>query len=127
MWKHWDASGTWPEGYIAAGAGSWEETSLAGISVKKLHVDAEQDRVTMLVRMAPGTSYPAHRHGGAEECYVLEGDLRVSDSLHMHANDFQRVEAGSVHREQSTDDGCLLLIVSSLSDELLEAQSLGGS
>jgi hypothetical protein len=39
----------------------------------------------------------------------------------MRAGDFQRAEAGSVHPVQSTDGGCLLLITSSLDDELLES------
>jgi anti-sigma factor ChrR (cupin superfamily) len=69
--------------------------------------------------MAPGTSYPAHRHGGAEECFVLEGDLRVGADLHMRAGDFQRAEEGSVHPDQTTDHGCVLLIVSSTADEIL--------
>ena len=75
--------------------------------------------VTMLIRMAPGTAYPAHRHGGAEECYVLEGDLHVGDDIVMHAGDYQRAEAGSTHPVQSTRGGCLLLLTSSLRDELV--------
>jgi quercetin dioxygenase-like cupin family protein len=74
----------------------------------------------MLVRMEPGSSYPGHVHGGPEECYVISGDLRVGDSLHMRAGDYQRVAAGMTHPVQSTDEGCLLLITSSLHDELTE-------
>ena len=59
-----------------------------------------------------------HHHGGAEECYVLEGDLRTGD-VWMHAGDYQHAAAGSVHPVQSTVQGCLLLIHSSLQDELL--------
>jgi len=39
----------------------------------------------------------------------------------MHAGDYQRVEVGSEHPVQSTENGCLLFIVSSLHDELLES------
>src|SRR5690349_16934223 len=39
----------------------WEEVA-PGISVKLLATDAEDHRVTMLVRLAPGTDYPPHRH-----------------------------------------------------------------
>jgi len=72
----------------------------------------------MMVRMAAGTSWPAHIHAGPEECYVLAGDLRVGE-LHMHAGDFQRAEAGSRHGVQSTEGGCTLLLVSSLHDTLV--------
>ena len=71
----------------------------------------------MLVRMEASSSYPAHTHGGSEECYVVSGDLVVG-ALHMRAGDFQRCEAGSEHPEQRTDGGCLLLITSSLHDRL---------
>ena len=70
--------------------------------------------------MAPGTSYPGHRHAGVEECYVLEGDLRVGD-LVMRAGDYQRAAIGSVHGVQSTEGGCLLLVLMSDRDERLES------
>ncbi|MCY2959016.1 MAG: cupin domain-containing protein [Planctomycetota bacterium] len=122
VWKDWDApSAPGDDGvyFALASAGGFEATGLDGVAVRRLAVDPEKERVTMLVRMAPGTSYPAHRHGGAEECFVLEGDLRVGD-VHMQGGDFQRAESGSVHPVQSTDSGCLLLIVSSTTDELLD-------
>jgi predicted ChrR family anti-sigma factor len=119
-WKQWHApAGMGPDGMLyAPSTGEFEPTSIEGIEVRKLAVDAQQNRVTMLVRMAAGTRYPAHRHGGPEECFVLQGDIRVGD-LHMRAGDFQRAEHGSVHGVQSTDGGCLLLIVSSMSDDLI--------
>ena len=72
----------------------------------------------MLFRMAPGSSYPAHRHSGPEECLVLSGDLRISD-VRMVEGDYQFAAAGSEHTVQSTENGCLLLITTSLSDEIL--------
>lgn len=122
IWKGWAAqmssSDRDPFTYLAAGQGRFEPTSMPGVEARRLFVDADHDRVTMLVRMAPGTSYPAHVHGGAEECLVISGDLRIG-ALHMRSGDFQRAEAGSTHVVQSTDEGCVLLIVSSLHDEML--------
>jgi anti-sigma factor ChrR (cupin superfamily) len=80
-------------------------------------MDSARDRMTCLVRMAAGTAYPRHIHAGPEECLVLEGELRVGDEM-LRAGDYQRAAPGSHHPVQSTDRGCLLLIVSSLSDEL---------
>lgn len=120
-WKQWPATPLSPaDGPVLAGvAGEFEPTDIEGIAVRRLSVDPIADRVTMLIRMAPGTAYPAHRHGGAEECYVLDGDLSIGDSIHMRAGDFQRMDRGSVHAVQSTRGGCLLLITSSRHDELL--------
>jgi anti-sigma factor ChrR (cupin superfamily) len=122
VWRLWKGSAG-GEGednlrIVRAEEGSWEKTAVDGVSVKPLAVDPERRYVTMLVRMEPGSSYPIHEHAGAEECYVLEGDLDVGGEK-LHAGDYQRAGAGSRHRLQSTEKGCLLLIVSSQDDELL--------
>ncbi len=120
VWKRWKRSPA-ARGALAiqsAAEAEFQPTAIEGISVRQLSLDAAADRVTMLVRMAPGAAYPAHRHAAPEECLVLEGDLRVGAES-MRAGDFQRAEADSVHGVQSTEGGCLLLIVSSLHDELL--------
>jgi quercetin dioxygenase-like cupin family protein len=123
VWKHWRGAGDSAaviRGDIVPGAdGVFEATSIAGIRVRCLFVDERAERVTMLVRMEAGTAYPAHRHGGVEECYVLEGDLSIGDETEMHAGDYQCMEHGSMHPVQSTRAGCLLLITSSQEDELV--------
>jgi quercetin dioxygenase-like cupin family protein len=104
---------------LRADEGNWEEIGISGIKVKRLFVDPERDSVTMLVRMPAGAAYPRHRHAGPEQCYVIEGDLRV-DNLAFYAGDYQCAEPDSIHGVQYTEEGCLLLIVSSLHDELVE-------
>jgi predicted ChrR family anti-sigma factor len=96
--------------------GPWQATDVPGISIHVLSVDRAANHFTALVRMAPGASYPGHVHGGPEECLVLEGDLREGSRV-MRPGDYERVVAGSRHDVQSTEQGCLLLITSSLSDE----------
>jgi putative transcriptional regulator len=93
----------------------WEPADVPGVFIRTLSVDREKNQFTALVRMGPGRTYPAHRHAGPEECLVLEGDLRVGDEV-MRAGDYQRAAVGSRHGVQSTEGGCLLLIVSSLTD-----------
>ncbi len=119
VWKHWrdDAAASHLVIQNAMQTG-WEETDIAGIAVRRLSVDRERNQTTMLVRMAAGTGYPSHIHDGPEECLVLEGDLRAGDGPHLRAGDCPRMGPGSRHGYQSTDGGCLLLIVSSLSDKL---------
>ena len=68
--------------------------------------------------MAPGSSYPCHVHNGPEQCLVLEGDLLVEDDL-LGPGDYQWAEVGSRHGIQSTKQGCLLLITSSMTDEFI--------
>jgi len=114
-WKQWTGGGG--EVFRGHADGGFEATAIAGIFVRRLHVDAAAGRSTMLVRMAPGTRYPGHRHGGHEECYVLSGDLRHGERV-MRGGDFERVDTGSRHGEQWTEEGCLLLIHSSHADVL---------
>lgn len=119
LFKSWKGDGIDPAGFyiLRAAQGRWEEAA-PGVRFKRLAVDDERGYVTMLVRMDEGTSYPPHHHAGAEECYVIEGDLRVGDQT-LLPGDFQYAGEGSDHAVQSTEKGCLLLIVSSQSDELL--------
>jgi anti-sigma factor ChrR (cupin superfamily) len=125
VWKTWtnrpDGAKPALPGLLTLGAseGAWEDIGISGIKVKRLFVDAQRDSVTMLVRMPAGAAYPRHRHAAPEQCYVLEGDLRIND-LVFCAGDYQYAEPNSIHGIQYTKDGCLLLIVSSLHDELVE-------
>ena len=118
IWKHWNAATVELHQVVRAGEGEWNDIQ-PGISVKKLYVDPERDTVTMLIRMSPGTSYGRHVHAGAEQCFVLEGDLCDGETV-VTAGDYQCLPAGSTHGRQITKSGCLLLIVSSLHDELLD-------
>jgi len=118
-WNDW-APRPSPEGLfvLKADVGELEPTGVAGVTAKALFVDPATDRITMLVRLEPGATYPAHRHAGAEESYVLEGD--VSDGVvSLHAGDYLRKDGGTLHEAQSSDTGCFMLIVSSLHDELV--------
>ena len=98
--------------------GSWEDTGVNGVQVRRLFVDPPRNQMTMLVRMEAGSSYPQHIHDGPEECYVLQGDLRVGDKV-LRSGDYQRAAPRSRHGIQSTENGCLLFIVSSLTDEII--------
>lgn len=103
---------------VRAGEGEWTETEDSGVFVKLLYVDRERETYTTLVRMSPGSRIPRHRHRGAEQCLVLEGD--VSSGPHtLSAGDFNCAPAGSVHDELTSDGGALLLIISPESYEVL--------
>jgi anti-sigma factor ChrR (cupin superfamily) len=117
VWKNWMPEGGLDLHVVRAGEGDWQ-TVREGVHAKRLYVDTERDSVTMLVRMEPGSRYVSHRHAGPEQCFVLEGDLREGSHV-FRAGDFQCAAPGTVHNPQWTEEGCLLLIVSSLRDELL--------
>jgi anti-sigma factor ChrR (cupin superfamily) len=94
----------------------WEEVA-SGISCKILATNAEQDRVTMLVRLVAGGEYPPHRHTGVEELHLLNGELWI-DERKLHPGDYHRAERGSADRRVWSDTGCTCLLVTSPSDVL---------
>jgi quercetin dioxygenase-like cupin family protein len=119
-WKSWSADQESSTLYtLHRYEGEWAETGVPGIQVRRLFVDRGANRMTAMFKMAAGTAYPRHVHADAEECYVLEGDLHVEDIV-LRAGDYQRAGKDSQHGVQWTEGGCVLLIVSSLSDEMDE-------
>ncbi len=100
---------------ITVAEGAWVETGVPGLRMKILAIDRARDRVTMLLRGEPGARYPAHRHSGPEECYVISGSVVVEGRV-LRAGDFHHAEGESDHDELWTDEGVEVLIVASASD-----------
>ena len=95
----------------------WKEAA-PGIACKLLATDTETDRVSMLVRLAPGTEYPPHRHSGVEELHLLAGELMIGDRQ-LHPGDYNRGEPGSVDHRVWSETGCTCVLVTSYRDVLL--------
>jgi len=95
----------------------WKEVA-PGISCKLLATDAERNRVSMLVRLAPGTDYPPHRHDGVEELHMLDGELIV-DGTTFHPGDYRRAEPGTVDHRIWSATGCTCVLMTSLRDVIL--------
>jgi anti-sigma factor ChrR (cupin superfamily) len=94
----------------------WEDVA-PGISCKLLATDPERQRVSMLVRLAPGTDYPPHRHGGVEELHLLDGELIV-DERKLYPGDYIHAEAGSVDHRVWSETGCTCVLITSTQDVL---------
>jgi anti-sigma factor ChrR (cupin superfamily) len=104
---------------VMASDGEWVQTPVPGVRMKILALDRARNRVTMLVRGEPGAIYPAHRHTGPEECYVIRGSVVVEGQL-LRAGDFHHAEGESDHHELHTDEGVEVLLVAAASDYLPE-------
>jgi anti-sigma factor ChrR (cupin superfamily) len=94
----------------------WEQAA-PGIYVQILARNAEINSVSMLVRLAPGTDYPSHRHAGIEELHLLHGVLKVDDRT-LYPGDFIHSEAGSVDHRVWSETGCTCFLVTSTEDAL---------
>jgi anti-sigma factor ChrR (cupin superfamily) len=89
-----------------------------GISCKLLATDTEKNRVSLLVRLAPGTEYPPHRHAEVEELYMLDGELIVGDRK-LRSGDYLRSEPGSVDHRVWSETGCTGVLLTSFDDVIL--------
>jgi len=94
----------------------WEEVA-PGISCKLLATDEANDRVTMLVHLAPGIAYPPHTHAGVEELHLLDGELWI-DERKLYPGDYNRAEAGTGDRRVWSETGCTCVLTTSIKDVL---------
>jgi anti-sigma factor ChrR (cupin superfamily) len=88
---------------------NWVETGIPGIQECLLHQDLLQKVQTRLIRLAPGTTIPAHPHPGVEECFLLEGDIHTY-GRHLHAGDYMVAPPGTFHPPCRTTNGCVMLV-----------------
>jgi anti-sigma factor ChrR (cupin superfamily) len=100
----------------AVGDPDWKQVS-PGIWCKLLSTDDELERVSMLVRLAPGVVYPPHTHAGVEELHLLDGELWIDDRL-LFAGDYNRAEPGSADQLVWSTTGCTCVLITSPRDVL---------
>lgn len=103
--------------FVFADQGAWMDIA-PGVRAKMLNMDSDRQRVTALVRMEPGSRYDNHRHTRTEELVVIEGSCYCGGKL-LQKGDYHRAEAGSIHLDTYTDDGSLMLIITSVQNEML--------
>jgi anti-sigma factor ChrR (cupin superfamily) len=94
----------------------WEEVA-PGIECKLLATDAARHRVSMLVRLAPGASYPAHTHAGVEELHLLDGELWI-DARKLVPGDYNYGAPGAGDERVWSETGCTCVLLTSTSDLL---------
>jgi anti-sigma factor ChrR (cupin superfamily) len=99
----------WPEP-------EWEEVA-SGIECKLLATDSERQRVSMLVRLAPGARYPAHIHVEAEELHLLAGELWI-DERKLVPGDYNYGAPGAGDDRVWSETGCTCVLVTSTQDRL---------
>jgi DNA-directed RNA polymerase specialized sigma24 family protein len=94
----------------------WEQVAV-GIECKLLATDTERHRVSMLVRLAPGASYPAHTHAGVEELHLLDGELWI-DEEKLFPGDYNYGAPGTSDDRVWSRTGCTCVLITSTKDTL---------
>jgi hypothetical protein len=95
---------------------------VADTEFKLLHRDDARGYTTRLLRFAPGSTYPAHRHGATEEVFIVAGSV-VLNGVMLRAGDYCRSEAGTTETAAYSSEGGMAIIVSSDADEFVNASS----
>jgi anti-sigma factor RsiW len=94
----------------------WEQVG-PDIECSLLASDTVRHRVSMLVRLAPGASYPAHTHAEVEELHLLDGELWI-DKRKLFPGDYNYGEPGAGDERVWSETGCTCLLVTSVKDVL---------
>ncbi len=107
---------------LATSTLAWSPLDFAGVSMKTLQTDERTGGMTVMTRMAPGATIPAHSHTYADETvYVVEGDF-IEDGINYGPGSFFAGSAGTFHGPHSTSKGCILLTTFSASLDFVLAK-----
>ena len=96
----------------------WKQLPVPGARIKLLSFEPSRGYAVLLGKLDPGVRYPAHTNAGPEDFYILSGDLQVGEQT-LRAGDFHHADAGSVHGENYSVEGCTLLAVLTVDDPLV--------
>ncbi len=98
-----------------------DETLENGTSFLQLNPDMARGVGFYIYKMAPGSNSAPHRHGGAEEFFVIEGELTDHDGIIYRTGDVVWLAPGTEHNSYS-EKGCIVAVFS----ERAEKNSVAG-
>jgi anti-sigma factor ChrR (cupin superfamily) len=93
----------------------WMPHPVPGIRMRVLSKNRRSGYATLLLDVAAGARFPAHDHGGDEDCYVISGSV-LTVGRRLGPGDFIHANAGTHHEELWTDEGARVLLVVPLSE-----------
>jgi len=93
-----------------------EGTSERGTSVIKLNTALPRDVGFYIYKMEPGSQSAPHRHGGAEEFLMIEGELIDNDGTVYRPGDVVWLAPGTEHTSH-TETGCLIAVFAEAEEE----------
>jgi len=88
----------------------WMAHPVPGIKMRILALNRTRGYATLLLDVAPGTRFPSHHHGGAEECYVVSGSL-FTCGRRLGPGDFVHADENTDHGDLWTEEGCRVILV----------------
>ncbi|WP_170604284.1 cupin domain-containing protein [Ruegeria arenilitoris] len=95
-------------------------SSETGTHFIQLNPDAVRDVGFYIYRMEPGSSSTPHRHGGAEEFLIIQGELIDNDGTVYKQGDVVWLAKGTEHSSY-TETGCLIAVYAESTEHPLSA------
>ncbi len=95
--------------YLEGTQQNWETFSEG---VERIALRAKPGENRVLLRIAPGKSYPAHSHSVPDEVYVIEGiyvDSGVEEGKEFGPGSYLYYPAGT-HHHATSPTGCTILV-----------------
>lgn len=106
---------------IETSKGTWKQAKFQGVEYMPLQMDFPERVGSMIVKMAPGSTYPKHRHTQHEELFVLKGALTVGDQA-LKSGDYFYSPQGVIH-QKATTEGCIFLMIIPGGIEIISASN----
>lgn len=95
--------------YIKPQEMEWTPTQFEGIQIKVLYENKEAGELTCLLKWAPGSTLPFHKHPEIEQSWVIDGSFSDHDGI-CRAGEYVYRRPGSMHETHSAE-GCTLLAI----------------
>ncbi|MCB1472940.1 MAG: cupin domain-containing protein [Rhodobiaceae bacterium] len=101
---------------------AWDESGVSerGTSILQLNPHAERGTGFYIYKMEPGASSAPHRHGGAEEFFIIEGEIVDNDGTVYRAGDVVWLAPGTEHNSHSPT-GAVIAVYAEKEETTLEA------
>ncbi len=88
-----------------------------GTSLLQLNPNVKRGTGFYIYKMEPGATSAPHQHIGAEEFYIIEGELIDNDGSIYRTGDLVWLEAGTEHNS-TTKTGCIIAVFSEKGERL---------
>ncbi len=92
------------------------EMSETGTHYIQLNPNTRLNEGFYIYRMEPGSSSTPHRHGGAEEFLMIQGELIDNDGTIYKQGDVVWLGAGTEHTSR-TETGCVIAVYAEAAEE----------
>ncbi|MBL9174229.1 MAG: cupin domain-containing protein [Verrucomicrobiales bacterium] len=105
--------------FLRPASGEWSEGLHPGTRLQVLASNVRRNYMMLYIELDPGAVYPSHEHSGAEELFVVKGDL-VTEGRHLQAGDFVHADPGTHHHDLVSPSGCQAILITPLTSALAE-------